>query len=402
MGRLKRISALVAGLLAFVLLAAVVSAAHEDSYRSQLDGDEMQIYDGLLENLERQAKSFSCTFSPPLQYQDEKEAQAGVQSISFRAYEAFYRDHPEIFWVDKDGGMSIQPDMSQSAGGYTVRGITVTTKLNDESRITQKQQELESAVASLLAQATGSDYERLVYVHDALVEKCAYSMQAKADPARYPDAYEAYGALVSGSAVCEGYSKAMKLLCDRMGIPCVLVGGNANGEAHMWNYVRLDGAYYLLDATFDDPVGGSPTKDYFLKGSASSSEHRPGGGFLQGFQSNFTDPALSQNDYQPGQSAASPAAENREEQKKSCRVRYSGSAGGSYEVAFGGSVGPVDNGQSVEGGSVVSVWALPAEGYALEEIRVEMGGQVITETNKNEIYVKVTDDCQISVQFSAR
>ena len=123
----------------------------------------------------------------------------------------------------------------------------------------------------------------------------------------------------------------------------------------MWNYVRLDGAYYLLDATFDDPVGGSPTKDYFLKGSASSSEHRPGGGFLQGFQSNFTDPALSQNDYQPGQSAASPAAENREEQKKSCRVRYSGSAGGSYEVAFGGSVGPVDNGQSVEGGSVVSV-----------------------------------------------
>ena len=403
MSRLKRISALCMGLLVFVLLAAGTFAAKEGRYRDQLEGAEKQIYSCLLENLENREDSFTCTFDPELRYEDEKQAQSQMQSATFRAYEAFYRDHPEIFWVSKNGGISVSPEIAVSAGGCTMKSITLTTSFNDEGRIGQKQQELEAAVSSLLSQAAGSDYERLAFIHDALVEKCAYDMQAKTNPAQNPDAYEAYGALVSGSAVCEGYSKAMKLLCDRIGIPCVLVGGSAGGEAHMWNYVQLDGGYYLLDATFDDPVGGSPTRDYFLKGADSTADHQPGGGFLQGFNSNFTDPALAQSDYQPGASSASGGTQGgSSEQLKSCRVRYSGSHGGSYEVSFGGSVGPVDNGQSVESGSVVSVRALPRDDYELEEIRVEMGDRVITETNRSEIYFKVTDDCQITVSFRIR
>lgn len=81
--------------------------------------------------------------------------------------------------------------------------------------------------------------------------------------------------------VCEGYARVFKVLCDKMGIPCVLVDGYAlnsptsSGEAHMWNYVQVGGAWYAVDVTWNDPtvsgksdrVSGYEREDYFLVGS---------------------------------------------------------------------------------------------------------------------------------------
>ena len=51
------------------------------------------------------------------------------------------------------------------------------------------------------------------------------------------------------------------------GIPTITVVGegisDGRSEAHAWNYVYIDGNWYGLDATFDDPIvrgGGSIQK----------------------------------------------------------------------------------------------------------------------------------------------
>ena len=61
--------------------------------------------------------------------------------------------------------------------------------------------------------------------------------------------------------VCEGYSRAFKVLCDRLNIPCILAVGNARQavdatpEDHMWNEVKMDdGQWYAVDVTWNDPV----------------------------------------------------------------------------------------------------------------------------------------------------
>ena len=71
----------------------------------------------------------------------------------------------------------------------------------------------------------------------------------------------------------------MKVLCDKAEIPCVLVSGMAKnsldgtGEAHMWNYVQLDGKWYGVDVTWNDPTGGTgavsgyENEDWLLLGS---------------------------------------------------------------------------------------------------------------------------------------
>lgn len=58
---------------------------------------------------------------------------------------------------------------------------------------------------------------------------------------------------VPAQVVCEGYAKAMKVICDQLNIPCALVCGKAtSGEFHMWNAVRINGVWYLVDSTWND------------------------------------------------------------------------------------------------------------------------------------------------------
>ncbi|MDR1410158.1 MAG: hypothetical protein LBJ12_07865 [Oscillospiraceae bacterium] len=112
------------------------------------------------------------------------------------------------------------------------------------------QREIEKAVKTM--PANGSDYEKELTVHNFLVNRIVYQNHALAYEAT------AYGALVLGKAACEGYSRAAKLLLEALGVETVLTTGNATNnagktEAHMWNTVKVDGAWYQLDVTWDDP-----------------------------------------------------------------------------------------------------------------------------------------------------
>lgn len=60
--------------------------------------------------------------------------------------------------------------------------------------------------------------------------------------------YNLIGFFYYRECVCDGYGDGIKYLCDALGIPCIIVRGSLNGEAHEWNYIRLeDGKWYSLD-----------------------------------------------------------------------------------------------------------------------------------------------------------
>lgn len=90
-----------------------------------------------------------------------------------------------------------------------------------------------------------SDFDTVKFFHDYIILNCSYSSDSK----NYSNAY---GALIEHNAVCEGYARAFKYLCDKVNIPCELVIGYTNME-HMWNIVQLDGNWYHIDVTWDDP-----------------------------------------------------------------------------------------------------------------------------------------------------
>lgn len=97
-------------------------------------------------------------------------------------------------------------------------------------------------------------YRKEKAFHDYLVRNVVYDSKARMKKAEGGDVYTAYGALVEGSAVCNGYAEAMKLLCDLSGVECRMISGTVDGENHAWNLVSIDGEWYHVDVTWDDPV----------------------------------------------------------------------------------------------------------------------------------------------------
>lgn len=124
------------------------------------------------------------------------------------------------------------------------------------------------------------EIETLLNIHNYLIDKIEYDVKAK-------NGFDIRGALIDGKAVCEGYARTFKYLCDTYEIPCILVTGEAQStlysstERHMWNCVKLDGEWYIVDVTWDD--------GYHLEPSAKYSFFLIGEKTLTGNKRRFTD-----------------------------------------------------------------------------------------------------------------
>lgn len=78
----------------------------------------------------------------------------------------------------------------------------------------------------------------------------------------------AYGALVGGHSICQGYSRGFLYLCQKANLWCQTVGGVAGGNtSHAWNMVKLESGTYHVDITWSDERGlpdRPEWKDYFM------------------------------------------------------------------------------------------------------------------------------------------
>ena len=105
-----------------------------------------------------------------------------------------------------------------------------------------------------------TDLEKVFYVHEWLVQNIAYDREHLSDGVQ--DDHNLRGALLEGTAVCDGYAKTYALTLRKLGITGVLVTSKDIG--HAWNMVELDGNWYQVDCTWDDPVDGSDQLGYCM------------------------------------------------------------------------------------------------------------------------------------------
>lgn len=116
-----------------------------------------------------------------------------------------------------------------------------------------------------------STREKIKAVHDWLIRNVKYDYDSYLRGEIPKISHTSEGALLRGIAVCDGYSKAMKKILNRLGIPCEIVIGKCNGAGHAWNIVKVDGKWLYVDVTFDDPIingkntNTRPYYTYFLK-----------------------------------------------------------------------------------------------------------------------------------------
>ena len=95
-----------------------------------------------------------------------------------------------------------------------------------------------------------SDMDKILAIHDYLVLNIAYDEEAYKNPKKNESAHYVEGALLNKLAVCSGYASTFQLLLLLEGIPCEYV----STDDHAWNLVQVDGNWYHVDVTWDDPV----------------------------------------------------------------------------------------------------------------------------------------------------
>jgi hypothetical protein len=103
-------------------------------------------------------------------------------------------------------------------------------------------------------------YGKYLAFHDWLINKNSYGWLSETEDPKRILSGQGYSALSFGTGICGAYARAMLMLCEAAGIPCRLVLGEADGGTsgwtrHAWNLVQIDGSWYHMDVTFDDPVG---------------------------------------------------------------------------------------------------------------------------------------------------
>ena len=227
------------------------------------------------------------------------------------AIEAYTYDNAEVFYLSpRKMYLNIETTTKGGDSTYNVyinsgsEANYLTEEFNSKQAIDQAISQIEQVKNQILQNKTGNTYEDVKMIHDYLVDTINYDSSLSKQ-----NIYNIYGALVNRECVCEGYARAFKYLLDELDIPCVMIIGtatNSQGETenHAWNYVQLNGAWYAVDTTWDDPVvvgGGTASEEskykYFLVGrEVMDQDHSPSGQFTDDGKI-FSYPNLSNANY---------------------------------------------------------------------------------------------------------
>lgn len=281
------------------------NASYQGSYRSQLTANELLVYTGFTSYfVDTQEYDYTVhvpvEFPTPITFALNKttheqavdddvnlEDLAPVDDCVLSASAAFFYDHPEVFWIrafnyeihfyylaseDYATGYVDKIEISFPRAAYP----------NAHDQVAAFNTGVAAAVESIRAsRLSESRLHTVRAIHDYICDNATYNYDALGRSTyTYGDAYTPTPLFTGkGTFVCEGYSKAFKILCNRFGIPCALVSGmgmtsETSGGPHMWNYVQMDdGKWYGVDSTWDDSVvweDGIHDLTYFLVGKETT------------------------------------------------------------------------------------------------------------------------------------
>ncbi|MEG2769370.1 MAG: transglutaminase domain-containing protein [Oscillospiraceae bacterium] len=161
-----------------------------------------------------------------------------------KPFQAVFSDHPEIFYID---GYQIKSFGTENAVSY-IQFFPSYTQNADE--ISWRKEKIDSVASGIVGQAQGlgDDYQKAKFVYEYVIKNTDYSADA-------PDSQNVYSVFNNHKSVCAGYARSVQLLLNRLGIECTyVIGSDLENNSHAWNFVKLDGEYYHMDATFGDPV----------------------------------------------------------------------------------------------------------------------------------------------------
>ena len=257
-------------------------------YYNQLDTTSKKIYDKILENKDNMKNgTYEIEFEED-EFAEILNQENGLKILSNKyqsAVDSIRYDHIDLFYIDFTK-ISLRT-VTYTRGKNKTYEVYLSPSEEQANYLEEYIQDLDNMLFQLeeksteiLENAVGSNYQKIQYVHNWLIDNLQYDQTYSNENIR-----NIYGALIENDVVCEGYAKAFKYLLDKLNLPCIIVAGeaiNSEGtlESHMWNYVQINDIWYAVDVTWDDPIiinGNNLSEEarykYFCQGDNINTNH---------------------------------------------------------------------------------------------------------------------------------
>lgn len=232
------------------------------SYKDKTDGEgrdeavdlakNKQLYEGIkkaIENCET-----SIIIKQNINYTEEEfdELAGAIDGIINKVLEEdydlyYYFDSYQISYIKEENSIkevSILFQFSSDRESILKRNKEVQNKIQE--------------IIDLVIKPGMTDLQKEIAVHNYIANNSRYDEENYRKGTVPKEANTSYGVLINGVGVCGGYASAMDKLLETAGIESIIISGeageNGNYEPHAWNLVKLDGEYYHLDATWNDPI----------------------------------------------------------------------------------------------------------------------------------------------------
>lgn len=187
--------------------------------------------------------------------------------IASAVWKVFYVSNPVYYWLD--------------AKIISIGDTMFLTVADDYARAVDRR-EADAAISAmteecaLLITEGMTELEKAVAITEYIVTNMEYAYEKDGTtPVKDMWAHCMAGFAMRGLGVCEAYAKSFMYLCLLNGVDCRMGSGYA-GEAHAWNYVKIDGDWYGADLTWTDNSDDLAVYDYFGLSSARMFEkHTP-------------------------------------------------------------------------------------------------------------------------------
>lgn len=153
------------------------------------------------------------------------------------------------------------PEQPEEAWSYDAGRLLAAWAAGDWSGLRAEDRAILDICAQVISGQIPEDasaVQRELAIHDWMLSWGSYDsnrLDQRPDFQENPNNGNPYGFLVDRRGVCLGYASTFQLFMDLLGIDCITVRGTSNNSSeHAWNQVCLDGEWYCVDVTWDDPI----------------------------------------------------------------------------------------------------------------------------------------------------
>ncbi|MEG0073028.1 MAG: hypothetical protein RR922_00340 [Clostridia bacterium] len=169
-----------------------------------------------------------------------------------KAVDAFFADHPEVFYLEHKYETGVQKGL---IGRKFYIKFDYLVKNREE--LNTQMNKMEKEINDIVDKATAEDLiQNEIIIHDEFSSKVEYDYNKSLEI----QTHTAYGALIEDVAVCDGLSKGLQLLLDKIGIQSIFVVGSIKEGPHAWLLVNLKNNWYHVDITSNKSLRGTDKK----------------------------------------------------------------------------------------------------------------------------------------------